>query len=215
MPELAELERDLADLRREAATQRTELERDLGAERIRVDFLERRMPSDRGGKPLLIGDGHPHAQAIEGRDGGVSQGFGYVLDATTGLTLTRSGRILTLAGHAFVFRYSITVEDPTSSEDISIAFTNVAITITEMRAVLIGSATPSVTWKIRHHATDRNNAGNAVVTAGTTTTSTTTGDDVASFDDATIPADSFIWLETTAKSGTVTEIHITLIGTVD
>ncbi|KKL68158.1 hypothetical protein LCGC14_2127760, partial [marine sediment metagenome] len=76
-------------------------------------------------------------------------------------------------------------------------------------------STPSVTWTIRHHATDRNNAGNAVVTAGTTTTSTTTGSDVTSFDDATIPADSYIWLETTAKSGTVTEIHVTLIGTVD
>ncbi len=110
--------------------------------------------------------------------------------------------------------YSITVEDPTSSEDITIAFTEKAITITEIRAVLIGSATPSVTWKIRHH-TDRNNAGNAVVTAGTVTTSTTAGSDVTAFDDATIPADSFIWLETTAKSGTVTEIHVTIVYTVD
>ncbi|KKK84468.1 hypothetical protein LCGC14_2783050, partial [marine sediment metagenome] len=86
MPEVAELERNLADL-----------ERDLGAERTRVDFLERRMPSDRGGKPLLIGDGHPHAQAIEGLDEGTSQGFGYRLDAVgTGVALARSGRTLTL-----------------------------------------------------------------------------------------------------------------------
>ncbi len=113
------------------------------------------------------------------------------------------------------FSYSITVEDPTSSEDISIAFTNRAITITEIRAVLIGSSTPSVTWTIKHHATDRNNAGNAVVTASTTTTSVTTGDDVTAFNDATIPADSYIWLEISAQSGTVTEIHITIIGTVD
>ena len=113
------------------------------------------------------------------------------------------------------FSYSITVEDPTSSEDITIAFTNRAITITEMRAVLIGSSTPSVTWTIKHHATDRNNAGNAVVTASTTTTSVTTGDDVTAFNDATIPADSYIWLETSAKSGTVTEIHITIIGSED
>ena len=119
------------------------------------------------------------------------------------------------AAGAGKFSYGITVENPGAAEDISIAFTNRAITITEIRAVLIGSATPSVTWKIRHHATDRNNVGNAVVTAGTTTTSVTTGDDVTSFNDATIPLDSYIWFETTAQSGTVTEIHITIIGTED
>ncbi len=128
--------------------------------------------------------------------------------------LNGQGAWATPAGGSGTFHYSITVENPNASEDISISFTQVAITITEMRAVLIGSSTPSVTWKIRHQA-DRNNAGNAVVTAGTTTTSTTTGSDVTAFDDATIGADSFIWFETTAKSGTVTEIHITIIGTVD
>ncbi|RKY69316.1 MAG: hypothetical protein DRQ02_01265, partial [Candidatus Latescibacterota bacterium] len=118
-------------------------------------------------------------------------------------------------GVAATSGYSITIENPSSSEDISIAFTNRAITITEMRAVLIGSATPSVTWTIRHNATDRSAAGNEVVTGGTTTTSTTSGSDVTSFNDPTIPADSFIWLETTAQSGTVTEIHISIIYTVD
>lgn len=112
--------------------------------------------------------------------------------------------------------YSITIEDPTSSEDITIAFTNRAITVTEMRAVLIGTANgQTVTWTIRHHATDRTNAGNEVVTSGTATTSLTSGSDVTAFNDATIPADSFIWLETTAKGGTVTELHITIVYTVD
>jgi len=109
---------------------------------------------------------------------------------------------------------SITVEDPTNAEDIGLFFANKAITITEIRAVLVGSATPSVTWTIRH-GTDRSAAGAEVVTGGTTTTSTTTGDDVTTFNDATIVADSFVWLETTAQSGTVTEIHITIFYTVD
>lgn len=104
---------------------------------------------------------------------------------------------------------SITVETPTSSEDISIFFADDAITITKLVAVLVGSSTPSVTWTIRHH-TDRSNAGNEVVTSGTTTTSTTTGSVVTSFNDATVPADSFLWLETTAQSGTVGQIHITI-----
>jgi hypothetical protein len=110
---------------------------------------------------------------------------------------------------------SITLEDPTSSEDVTVFFTPVAITISEMRAVLLGSSTPSVTWTIRHHATDRSNAGNEVVTSGTTTTSTTSGSDVTSFNDATIPADSFVWLETTAQSGTVDELHVSIVFTED
>ena len=104
---------------------------------------------------------------------------------------------------------AITIEDPGSSEDITVFFTKNAITITQMNAVLIGSSTPSVTWTIRHH-TDRTNAGNEVVTGGTTTTSVTTGDTITSFNDATIPANSFVWLETTAQSGTVTELHISI-----
>lgn len=105
---------------------------------------------------------------------------------------------------------SITLEDPTGTEDVSMFFTNQAITISEMRAVLNGSSTPSVTWTIRH-GTDRNATGAEVVTSGTTTTSTTTGSDVTSFNDATIVADSFVWLETTAQSGTVDALHITIV----
>jgi len=104
---------------------------------------------------------------------------------------------------------SITVESPSSSEDISMFYADEAITISKIVAVLVGSSTPSVTWTIRHH-TDRSNAGNEVVTGGTVTTSTTTGSVVTSFNDATVPADSFVWLKTTAQSGTVGQINITV-----
>ena len=107
----------------------------------------------------------------------------------------------------------ITVESPTTSEDITIFFTPVAITVTELVGVCIGSS-PSVTYTL-HHSTDRSAAGNKVVTVGNTVTSTTTGDSVISFDDATIPTDSFIWLETSATSGTVDSIHISIEYTVD
>src|SRR3990172_6706584 len=110
--------------------------------------------------------------------------------------------------------FSISVEDPTNAEDISILETPVAITITEMRAVLVGSATPSVTWTIRH-GTDRSAVGTEVVTSGTTTTSTTTGSTISAFNDATVVADAWLWLETTAKSGTVDELHITVKFTQD
>lgn len=104
---------------------------------------------------------------------------------------------------------SITIENPTSAEDISMFFTNKSITITEIRAVLRGSATPSVTMTIRH-GTDRNAAGAEVVTGGSVITSITTGSDITAFNDETIVADSFVWLETTAQSGTVDELQITI-----
>lgn len=108
---------------------------------------------------------------------------------------------------------AVTVETPTATEDISLFFTKDAITISEMRAVVRGT-TPSLTWTVKH-GTDRSAAGAAVVTAGTTTTSVSTGSDVTSFNDATIVADSFVWLETTAESGTTDEFHLTIIFDTD
>lgn len=102
---------------------------------------------------------------------------------------------------------SVTVESPTASEDISLFYTDEAITITKIVYVITGST--SVTTTIRHH-TDRNNAGNEVVTGGTTANSTTTGNVVTSFNDATVPADSFVRLETTALSGTPTSLNVTI-----
>lgn len=102
---------------------------------------------------------------------------------------------------------SVTVESPTSSEDISLFYTDEAITITKIVYVITGST--SVTTTIRYH-TDRNNTGTEVVTGGTTANSTTTGNVVTSFNDATVPADSFVRLETTALSGTPTSLNVTV-----
>jgi hypothetical protein len=108
---------------------------------------------------------------------------------------------------------SITIESPTGSEDISIFFTNKAITITEIRAVVRGSS-PSVDWTIRH-GTSRSAAGAEVVTGGTTTTDESTGSDVTTFDDETVIADSFVWLGTTVQTGTVDELALTIVYTED
>lgn len=106
------------------------------------------------------------------------------------------------------------IESPTSTEDFGGIKIPFAVTITKISCVLVGSASPSVTWTIRQ-GTDRSAAGTEVVTGGTTTTNTTSGADITSFNDATCPADSILWLETTAKSGTVTSMHITIYFTRD
>jgi hypothetical protein len=82
-------------------------------------------------------------------------------------------------------------------------------TITEMDAVLRGSASQSITWTVRK-GSDRSAAGTEVVTGGTTTTSTTTGSVVTTFNSATIAAGDYVWLRTTAKAGTVDEYHLTI-----
>ena len=145
---------------------------------------------------------------------------GTTVDATGELTIdSTSGTLNFYDGTAertltpFLSK-SIMVESPTATEDLSFFFTKDAITISEMRAVLVGSATPSVTWTIRH-GTDRSAAGAEVVTGGTVTTSTTTGSDVTTFNDATVVADSHVWLETTAQSGTVNSIIITVVYRTD
>lgn len=108
------------------------------------------------------------------------------------------------------FSKSVFVSSPGAAEDITVFFTPVALTITKITAILTGSASPSVTWTIRF-GTDRSAAGTEAVTGGTTTTSVTTGSVVTSFNATAIAANSFIWLKTTAQSGTVTSLNVSVI----
>lgn len=108
---------------------------------------------------------------------------------------------------------SVTIENPTGAEDITLFRVPLAITIVRLTSVLRGT-TPSVTFTIRHNA-DRSATGNEVVTSGTTTTNTTSGLQTTVFNDATIPAGSWVWLETTATSGTVNEFNLTIEFTID
>jgi hypothetical protein len=103
---------------------------------------------------------------------------------------------------------SFTIESPTDSESITLWRTNVDLTITAIHAVSIG-ITPSLTYTIRF-ASSRSTTGIEVVTGGSTTTSTTSGNSVTLFDDATIPAGSWIWIETTAQTGTVDQTTFTI-----
>jgi hypothetical protein len=66
-----------------------------------------------------------------------------------------------------------------------------------------------VTFSIRY-GTDVSGSGTEVVTSGITTTSTTTGTNTTSFNSASIAAGNFIWITTSAKSGTVPQLHVTV-----
>lgn len=103
---------------------------------------------------------------------------------------------------------AIEVENPSGSERIVWFRTYVATTVNEITAVLNGSVSPSVTFSVRFDA-DRSAAGTELLTGGRVLTNTTTG--VSYVPDVTaIPADVWVWLETTAQSGTVLEINVAM-----
>jgi hypothetical protein len=83
-----------------------------------------------------------------------------------------------------------------------------AITITAVATICVGT-TPSVTWQIRHASSATNRAGGTLVASGTST-SVTTGETAVV--DVDIPAGDFVWLRTTAQSGTVLSFAATVSG---
>lgn len=109
----------------------------------------------------------------------------------------------------------ITILNPSTAEDIVIAWFNRASTITRIVFGIKGTGSPSRTTTIRKNS-DRSATGTEVVTGGTVVTNTTTGQTVTSFNSASIPAGNFLWLETTAGSGTtITELYVTVFYTED
>ncbi len=105
------------------------------------------------------------------------------------------------------------LEAPTSSEAVDMWQTPVDITVTSLKAILRGSS-PSVTYNIKFGSNIT--SATSVFTSDITCTSVTTGcSNSSGFNDATIPAGSFIWIVTTAASGTISSIGFTLNYTED
>lgn len=102
---------------------------------------------------------------------------------------------------------TITVEGPSGSEKIPIFFTTEALTITKVHAVVNGIS-PSVTYNIVY-GTDISTAGTKVTTSPVAVTNETTGTN-ATLDNVNVPASGWVWLITTAVSGTVNWLSVTI-----
>lgn len=106
---------------------------------------------------------------------------------------------------------SISLQSPTSSENISMWYTTEAITIEEVRGVMLGSS-QSVTLTL-NYGSSRASASGTIV-ASNTFDSGDSGYQTTGFtftlNTTTIPAGSYIWLTTSAASGTINELNISV-----
>lgn len=134
----------------------------------------------------------------------------YFADAVAGSAIITTGTGFVISGGK---SYALTVENPTSSEDISWFFTDVAITVNKIVSVLRGTS-PTVTFNVTHDP-HRGLLGNDLFSSNQVASSTSTGDSLVPDNDNTIPANSFVWVETSANSGTVNEWNLTAFFTED
>ena len=98
---------------------------------------------------------------------------------------------------------SISITNPTASENDGIFYSPVALTITEVRCVITG--TTSATYNVTYGASRA--SGTNVTTSPVACSNTTTGT-TATLNNTAVAAGSYVWLITTALSGTPTELHI-------
>ena len=89
-------------------------------------------------------------------------------------------------------------------------FTENGINVSRLVGSIRGSGSPSVTWTLRFGPA-RNGVGTEVVEGGTTTNDEAVGSSDIMFSNATVPANSFVWLHVTAVGGTVDELTVTVI----
>jgi hypothetical protein len=104
---------------------------------------------------------------------------------------------------------NITVLAPTNAENDTIFFTPVGITITGVHVVARGSATPSLTFQIKRglarSLSDADVTTSYVLSVANCLNALGSGCDPTVNLPNTVPANSWVWLVTTAQSGTVNE----------
>ena len=107
---------------------------------------------------------------------------------------------------------AITIVDIVATDDATFMFTPVAITVVATHAHRVAGT--NVVYNVKH-APNRDDAGLDVFTADITLTSTTGQTNNSGFNDETIPANSWVWLDVVSVSGTVTMFGVVLESTED
>ena len=104
----------------------------------------------------------------------------------------------------------ITILNPSSTDSATILWTQKILTVAEIKTVVRGTGTPSVTATF-YTGTSRDGTSNSSIASGIVTTNVTTGIAQTTFGTSTIAANSYIWVDITAVSGTtIPEFHASI-----
>lgn len=101
---------------------------------------------------------------------------------------------------------SVTIVNPTGTDDLMLFYVNAACTIQQITASVKGVLSPSINFDIRF-APSPSDTGTSVVTGGINVSSTQI---VTSFNNATIPANSYVRVVTSSMTGDVDELAISI-----
>lgn len=126
--------------------------------------------------------------------------------AGSNVTVTENANDITVAAK---LQKSLSLPDPTNAENVPLFYTPVAITVAEVDDAVKGSGSPSVTWNIKYATALDSGSPTSLWTTDRTTT-TTSGATTTTFNNASIPAGRWVWLTSSAKSGTVNYLHVTI-----
>ena len=106
---------------------------------------------------------------------------------------------------------AISVDTPTAAEDITIFRAPWAMTLTALHCVITSGT--SVGYTIRY-GSDRSAAGTQAPSGTITCSSLTTGTATTSLSNTAVSAGDWVWLETSALSGTVNNMTVTITYTI-
>lgn len=100
---------------------------------------------------------------------------------------------------------SVTIANPTGAENLTLFYVNSEVTVQQLTLSVKGT-TPSIEVDIQY-ATSPEGSGTSLITGGSVITSASV---VTTFDNAVIPANSYVRLVTSSMSGTVTELAVSI-----
>lgn len=103
----------------------------------------------------------------------------------------------------------VTILDPAANDQVTMMYTQDQITILKIAAVVRGATTPTASFTLRYNA-GRTGSVTDVVTGGTTISSSNNAQTITSFDNATIPANNWVWVIVNSVSGTISELGVTI-----
>ena len=152
--------------------------------------------------------GHTHVMA-DVTDAGT---LATVNDAPDASLYARSAGVWTAITPAssITMHSALTIMNPEDTDDGTLFFTPVAITVADIRALIQG--TTNVVFNLYYGAT-RNGAGTKLFTVDKTVT-TEAGVQLVP-DTANIPVNSYVWCEVVSVSGTPTQFHVSMAYTQD